>query len=144
MPVQFKFLFWTPSAIVPNSNLSIFDSKAKVELTMLRTKQTFEKELAGLSFEIALLFHSDVMNYEHNCKFLNKSTRWLHCSWMQLFVCEGERPAFCRRGSWSNPSTEFFLHLNLWVLLRNAKYDKDTERFSYEYKNISPGQIWEK
>lgn len=54
---------------------------------MLRTEQAFEEELGGLSFEIVLLFHSD-MNYKHNCKFLNKSTRWLHvyfgCSY--LFV----------------------------------------------------------
>lgn len=41
-------------------------------------KQAFEKALDGLSFQIALLFHTDVRNYKHNCKFLNTSTRWLH------------------------------------------------------------------
>lgn len=80
----------TLSTIIPGSKQSTFDSKAKFELATLETKQAFEKVLGALSFEIAVLFHTEVMNYEHNCKFLNESTRWIHvyfgCSYLFLKV----------------------------------------------------------
>lgn len=144
MSVQFKFWFWPLSRIIPGSKLSTFDSKAKFELATLKTKQAFEKVLGGLSFEIALLFHTEVMNYEHNCKFLNESTRWLHiyfgCSYLFLKVKDLHFAADDHEVILQLN----FLHLNLWVLQRNAKYEKYTERFSNGDEKISPGQMWEK
>lgn len=133
MSVHFKFCFWSLSTIILGSKWSTFNSKARFELAKLKTKQVFEKALDGL------LFHIGVMDYEYNCNFLKKATRWLDIYfWCSYLFVKVKNWCFVGDDHEVILKSDFFFKLNLWVLQRNEKYDKVTERFSHGYKkNLS-------